>query len=130
MPVTEVRAMGWTGKSLVDNVLRAMEEHRIQRGKQVRQLREARHWSIETLAHAAGISAKTVARFELGQVENPQHKTIHGLATALELQDADIRGEPPALPTPEQSAQLNHIQAVVEENGELLRQVLRAIDEL
>ena len=45
-------------------------------GVRVRKLREARGWSIETLAQKAGVSVKTVGRIERGKTEDPRASTI------------------------------------------------------
>lgn len=116
--------MGWTGRSLVDKVLRAMEEHREQRGEYVRGLRKRRGWSAEDLAHAAGVSTKTIYRLEKGKVEDPQGKTTSGVARALGVSESEVRGEP-VLPTPEEVAQLDRIEAIVEETREIARRLLQ-----
>jgi transcriptional regulator with XRE-family HTH domain len=95
MPVKEVRQMGWTRKSAGVSVLLAMEEHRKQAGIRVLQLREARRWTHEDLAHAAGVSVKTVSRFEKGRVEG-RRGTVRKIAEALGVDEADIVGLPPA----------------------------------
>jgi transcriptional regulator with XRE-family HTH domain len=87
--------MGWTRKSAGVSVLLAMEEHRKQAGIRVLQLREARRWTHEDLAHAAGISVKTVSRFEKGRVEG-RRGTVRKIAEALGVDEADIVGLPPA----------------------------------
>jgi len=96
MPVKEVRQMGWTRKAAGVSVLLAMEEHRKQAGARVLQLREARRWTHEDLAHAADLSVKTVSRFEKGRVEG-RRDTIRKLAKALDVEEKDIIG---ALPAP------------------------------
>jgi transcriptional regulator with XRE-family HTH domain len=95
MPVKEVRQLGWTRKSAGVSVLLAMEEHRRQAGARVLQLREAKRWTHEDLAHAAGLSVKTVSRFEKGRNEG-RRTTIRKLAQALNIDEADIIGAPPA----------------------------------
>ena len=97
----------------MDKVRRAMEDYRQQRGAHVRKLREARGWSIETLAQKAGMSAKTVGRIERGKTEDPRATTFSRLARALGVAEAEIRGEPPV--TPEQATQLDRIEAKLDE---------------
>lgn len=87
--------MGWTRKSAAVSVLLAMDEHRKQAGARVLQLREARHWTHEDLAHAAGLSVKTVSRFEKGRNEG-RRSTVRKLAKALDVTEQYIIGEPPA----------------------------------
>jgi transcriptional regulator with XRE-family HTH domain len=87
--------MGWTRKSAGVSVLLAMEEHRRQAGARVLQLREARNWTHEDLAHAAGLSVKTVSRYERGRVEG-RRTTTRKLAEALGVDEHDIIGQPPA----------------------------------
>jgi transcriptional regulator with XRE-family HTH domain len=87
--------LGWTRKSAGVSVLLAMEEHRRQAGARVLQLREAKRWTHEDLAHAAGLSVKTVSRFEKGRNEG-RRTTIRKLAQALNVDEADIIGAPPA----------------------------------
>lgn len=87
--------MGWTRKSAAVSVLLAMDEHRKQAGARVLQLREARRWTHEDLAHAAGLSVKTVSRFEKGRNEG-RRTTVRKLAQALDVTEQQIIGDPPA----------------------------------
>jgi transcriptional regulator with XRE-family HTH domain len=104
--------MGWTGKSAVATVLRAMEEYRRQIGDRVRELRKARDWTIEDLAHAADVSVKTTSRLENGLVES-RRSTVRKIAKALDVAEADILGA--AAPKPGRPSQLDRIEAKVDD---------------
>lgn len=87
--------MGWTRRSVGVSLLLAMEAHRKAAGLRVVQLREARDWTQEDLAHAAELSVKTISRFENGRHDG-RRTTVDRIATALGVQKAVIEGEPPA----------------------------------
>jgi transcriptional regulator with XRE-family HTH domain len=95
MPVNSDRSVGWTKRSAAVTVLLAMEEHRKRAGLRLVQLREARAWNQEDLAHESGLSVKTISRFENGRHDG-RRSTLRQLAEALGVDEADIVGDPPA----------------------------------
>jgi transcriptional regulator with XRE-family HTH domain len=94
MPVKEDRSVGWTRRSAAVTVLLAMEEHRKRAGLRLVQLREARGWNQEDLAHASGLSVKTISRFENGRHDG-RRSTVRYLAEGLGVEESEIVGEPP-----------------------------------
>ena len=101
--------MGWTRTSAAVSVLLAMEEHRKQAGLRLVQLREAKGLGQEDLAHLAGISAKTISRFENGRHDG-RRSTVRALAKALKVNEHDIIGPPPE-PLGMGETQLDRIEA-------------------
>jgi transcriptional regulator with XRE-family HTH domain len=97
--------MGWTRQSAAASLLRAMEDYRRAAGQRVISLRESRGLSQEDLANAAGVSVKTVSRFENGRNEG-RRGTVRALAKALAVSEADILGGPPPL-LPVNAAQID-----------------------
>jgi transcriptional regulator with XRE-family HTH domain len=95
MPVNSDRSVGWTKRSAAVTVLLAMEEHRKRAGLRLVQLREARAWNQEDLAHESGLSVKTISRFENGRHDG-RRSTLKALAAALGVDESDIVGAPPA----------------------------------
>ena len=63
-------------------------------GKRLRLLRDARCWTQEQLARAAGYSIKTIYKAEAGQALKRQ--TLTDIAHALGVQTADIAQLPAA----------------------------------
>lgn len=86
--------MGLTRRSAAVNVLLLMDEHRRAAGARLSQLREQMEWSQERLAQEAGVSVKTVGRFERGQHDGRPH-TVKALAKALKVDPEAITGPPP-----------------------------------
>lgn len=86
--------MGWTHRTAAVSVLLAMEEHRKQAGTRLAELRDAAGLNQEELAHLAGISVKTVSRFENGRHDG-RRSTVRAIAKALKVNEHDIIGEPP-----------------------------------
>lgn len=72
-----------------------MDEHLRKVGQRIRELREAAGLSQEDLAHAAGLSTKTINRLENGRNEGSR-ATFDSIAKVLKVERADIIGEPPA----------------------------------
>jgi transcriptional regulator with XRE-family HTH domain len=62
-------------------------------GARVRRLREARGWSQQALAQAAGLSITVVALIEQGKREDPKLSTVAALARALGVGLDDLAGE-------------------------------------
>lgn len=58
-------------------------------GKAVRQLREAKGVSQETLAYEAGVTSGTLSLIERGR-SNPTWGTVKGIATALGVSIAEL----------------------------------------
>jgi transcriptional regulator with XRE-family HTH domain len=86
--------MGWTRQNAAVSVLLAMDEHRREAGRRLAQLRDSRGWSQEELAYKAGVSTKTVSRFENGRHDG-RRSTIKKFADALEVSEAQLVGPPP-----------------------------------
>lgn len=86
--------MGWTRRTAAVSVLLVMDEHRKQAGLRLAQLREARGLSQEELSHLAGVSVKTISRFENGRHDGAR-RTVRAIAKALKVNEHDIVGEPP-----------------------------------
>lgn len=103
--------MGWTTRNAAVSVLLAMEEHRKQAGARLAELRDARGLSQEELAHLAGLSAKTISRFENGRNDG-RRETVRALAKALKVNEHDIIGPPPA-PLGLGETQLDRIEAML-----------------
>lgn len=113
MEVKTVPSMGWTRKSAAVSVLLAMENHRKEAGQRLVRLREARGWNQEDLAHHAGVSVKTISRFENGRHDG-RRSTIRSLVEALEISEADLLGPPPApLGLSTEPDQLDRIEAML-----------------
>jgi transcriptional regulator with XRE-family HTH domain len=55
----------------------------------LRQLREARHWSQEELAARSGVALATIAKLEAGAIR-PQPTVLRRLAQALGLTPEDL----------------------------------------
>jgi transcriptional regulator with XRE-family HTH domain len=72
-----------------------MEDYRREVGNRIRRLREAREMSQEDLAHEAGLSTKTISRWENGRHEGGRDN-VRKVAKALGVEPGDILGEPPA----------------------------------
>lgn len=87
--------MGWTTRNLGVSVLLVMEEHRKQAGARLAELRDAQGLNQEELAHLAGVSVKTISRFENGRHDG-RRATVRALAKALKVNEHDIIGSPPA----------------------------------
>lgn len=104
--------MGWTRRSAAVSVLLVMDEHRKQAGDRLAQLRDAQGLSQEELAHLAGISVKTISRFENGRHDG-RRGTVRALAKALKVNEQDIIGEPPA-PLGLGPTQLDRIEQLLE----------------
>ena len=68
-------------------------------GARVREERQARHWTLDQLADAAGVSRRTLVSVEQGTV-NPSVGTLLGISDALGI-GLPALGAPP-LPTPVQ----------------------------
>lgn len=94
MPVKSDQTLGWTRRSAAISVLLVLEEQRKRAGERVIKLREAKNWSQEDLASKAGLSTKTISRFENGRHEG-RNDTIRKLARALRVNEVDITGPPP-----------------------------------
>ena len=103
--------MGWTARSLLATVLRTMEQHRKEAGDHVRELRKARSWTIEHLAHEAGVATKTVSRLENGQTE-ARSSTLGRIAGALGVAESELL---PAPGRPGAASQLDRIEAKVDD---------------
>lgn len=85
--------MGWTRRSVWDQVLRNMEEYRKEAGARLVALREARGWTQEDLAYHAKISVKTISRYENGHHDG-RRSTLRQMARALKVSESDLL--PPA----------------------------------
>lgn len=106
-----VPSMSWTSRNVGVTVLLAMEEHRKAAGRRVALLRDARGWSQEDLAHEAGISSRTVSRFETGRHDG-RRGTVRAIAKALAVAESDILGPPPEpLGLGRDNGQLDRIEA-------------------
>lgn len=90
-----------------------MEEHRKQAGARLAALRDSRGLSQEELAHLAGISVKTISRFENGRHDGSR-STVRSLAKALKVNEHEIVGPPPA-PLGLGDSQLDRIEAKLDE---------------
>ncbi|WP_433519293.1 ATP-binding protein [Nonomuraea sp. CA-143628] len=55
----------------------------------LRRHRHAAHLTLEQLAEASGVSARTLSDMERGRSKGPQHRTVTALADALGLADTD-----------------------------------------
>ncbi|MET9176298.1 helix-turn-helix domain-containing protein [Streptomyces misionensis] len=57
-------------------------------GRLLRALRLTRHWTIEELAEASGVSVRAIGDMERGRSLRPQRGTVTALAQGLELDEA------------------------------------------
>lgn len=89
----EVQSLGWTRRNVGINLLLAMEEHRKEAGRRLAALRDSRGLTQDELAHEAGVSVKTVSRFENGRHDG-RRTTVRQIAKALGVDEADILGPP------------------------------------
>ena len=87
--------MVWTRRSVADTVLAVMDEHRKAVGQRAAKLREAAGLSQEEVAADAGVSVKTVSRFENGRHDG-RRTTIRQIAKALNVTEVELLGPPPA----------------------------------
>lgn len=63
-------------------------------GERIKQLREARGWTQDDLAEAAGMNRVTIAKYEIGTIE-PKSKSLAKVAAALEIStDVLVSGKP------------------------------------
>lgn len=60
-------------------------------GHEIARLRKARGWSVEMLAGAAGVGARTIVNIEAAQ-RAPMITTLYSVARALEAELSDIVG--------------------------------------
>lgn len=58
-------------------------------GDNIRRLRDARDWTIEELAHLAGIDVSYLGKIELGK-KNPTLKKLAAVSRALEVDLGDF----------------------------------------
>ncbi|WP_103960933.1 helix-turn-helix domain-containing protein [Nonomuraea solani] len=58
-------------------------------GEVLRAQRHAASLTLEQLAEASGVSARTLSDMERGRSRGPQHRTVTALADALDLDEAD-----------------------------------------
>ena len=65
-------------------------------GDRIKELREAKNWTQDDLADAAGIHRVTIAKYEAGKVE-PKSTSLSRLATALEVDAGFLLGEVDAM---------------------------------
>lgn len=72
-----------------------MAEYREQVGARIRQLRLARGLTQDQLADLVGVQEKTVSRWEKGR-HSGYMSNIKALADALEVEQEEITGTPPA----------------------------------
>ena len=80
----------------------------------LRELREARGLTQETLARRADVTQNTVWRYESGQIQHPKMDVIERLARALDVDaSALLEQMPPRRPT--RSGRQERLRAVVEE---------------
>ncbi len=60
-------------------------------GKKIQQAREARAWTQEQLAIAAGVEPRTIQRVERDQTKNPE--TLQAIAAAFDLELDALRSK-------------------------------------
>ncbi len=96
-------------------------------GARVRELRRNRGWTLEELAHAAGVHATHLSAVERGK-RNPTIGVLAKLADALEVEIASLFGTPSAVPAKSLRAELRRRAETLE--PEALARVLRVLDAL
>ena len=74
-------------------------------GQRVRELRKARHWTLEQAAREAGLARSTLSKIENGQM-SPTYEALKKLAVGLEI-------SVPQLFTPPRKTQVNGRMSVV-----------------
>lgn len=110
MRVKNAQTMGWTEKSVRATVLWIMSEQREQIAQRLTDLRQARRWTVDDLAHAAGVSPKTISRLQNAKGD-PRRSTVRKIADALEVDPAEFLGPPPAA----QATQLDRIESKLDQ---------------
>jgi transcriptional regulator with XRE-family HTH domain len=116
--------MGWTRNSVAVSVLLVLDEQRKKAGERVVQLRDAKGWTQEDLAREAGVSYKTISRFENGRHEG-RGDTIRKIAEALGVDRDTIVGPPPAPLGLGGETQLDRIEKELAAHRQLLERILR-----
>ncbi len=101
--------MGWTRRSVAVNLILAMDEERRRIGARAAQLREGRNLTQEDLAHKAGLSTKTISRFENGRHEG-RADTTRRIAEALGVDQTELVQTAPAPLALGEPSQLDRIE--------------------
>ncbi len=114
--------MGWTRHHVGVTVLLAMDEHRKQAGQRLVQIRDAKGWSQEDLAREAGLSTKTISRFENGRHDG-RRDTVRRIVEALDVEEIDLVGPPPDPLGLSQPSQLDRIELALAAHGARLAEL-------
>ncbi|MBI4566213.1 MAG: helix-turn-helix transcriptional regulator [Planctomycetes bacterium] len=96
-------------------------------GRRIRELRKARHWTQEELAHRAGISRTYMGTVELGAKE-PSLRTLFRVAHAMEVALVELF-VPLATARPQAHEVVARLSARLLEKGRTGRE-LRKVEEL
>lgn len=104
-----------------------MEEHRKAVGVRIRALREAQGLSQEDLAHLAGVTTKTISRWENGK-HSGYGGNLKALAQALGVEQREILGDQPA--PFGLGAREEQVENGFEEFREHVKELLREIKEV
>src|SRR5947209_6132768 len=60
-------------------------------GRLVKDLRDKKGWTQEELAEKSGLSIRAIQRIEAGETKRPNSDTLQRLATALEIDVAELQ---------------------------------------
>ncbi len=99
-----------------------MDEHRKQAGQRLVQIRDAKGWSQEDLAREAGLSTKTISRFENGRHDG-RRDTVRRIVEALGVEEIDLVGPPPDPLGLSQPSQLDRIELALAAHGARLAEL-------
>lgn len=85
-----VRPLGWTRRDIAATFQRMLQDRYVEAGKEVRRLRLRQGLTHESLAHAAGVSTKTVQRIEQGSGHEHRGTSYRKIAEALGVPAAQL----------------------------------------
>lgn len=111
--------MSWTSRQVAATFQRMVDDRHRETGRRIAQLREARGWSQEVLAHEAKVSTRTVSRMENGE-HDTRGRTLRQVADALGVPVGDLV---PDMGSPDSPSQLDRIELA-------LATILARLDEM
>lgn len=129
MEVKRVRTAGWTKPALTARFWAAMEDEQKQRmaAKLVAE-RDQRDWSAERLAQEAGVSSKTISRWENCRTDEPRTDHVQKVAAALGINPEDLTG-PRLVAADGEPGPIERLEEKLEELAEALAELLAIASE-
>lgn len=97
-------------------------------GRRVRELRQARGWTQETLAKLAGLSRSYVPKLEAGFARNPTWETIQRLAAVLGVPPEELIGRPGDMPRPLTAEDLRTVGRQLHQVAETLATIAHRLE--